>query len=72
MINELGSLPSSNQRVTPRNCTKGRFYREKGRAKELLAKEKKGLFLGQDLFWGGKGMARVLSYKLPLLPLGPQ
>lgn len=31
------------------------FYRKKGEARELLAKEKKGLLLGQDLiFFGGR------------------
>ena len=36
----------------------------------LLAKEKKGLFLDQDIFFGVEGKARVLSCKLPLLTLG--
>lgn len=47
----------------------GKVYRKKGRARELLAKGKKGLFEGQDIFFG-KGKARVLSCRLPLLPLG--
>ena len=29
------------------------FYRKKGRVRELLAKEKKGLFLGQQTFFLG-------------------
>jgi len=29
-----------------------RFYRKKSGVWEQLAKEKKGLFLGQDIFWG--------------------
>ena len=29
-----------------------RFYRKKSGVREQLAKEKKGLFLGQDIFWG--------------------
>ena len=34
-----------------------------------MAKEKKGLFLGQAIFFWGKGMAKVLSCRLPGLPL---
>lgn len=37
-------------------------------AGELLEKEKKGLFLDQD-FLAGKGKERVLSYRVPLLPM---
>lgn len=43
------------------------FYRNKGVAGELLAKE---LFLDQDIFWGERERARVLLCKLPLLPMG--
>lgn len=40
------------------------FYRKKGGAKELLAKEKEDLFLGQDIFFlEGKKWQR---YYLPL------
>ena len=46
------------------------FYRKEGGARELLAKEKKGLFLGQDIFLWGKELARVLLYRLTLLSLG--
>lgn len=49
------------------------FYRKKGGAKELLAKEKKGLFLSWAIFSGG---GEFLSCRLPLLPMrdgeGPQ
>lgn len=45
------------------------FYRKKGGARELLAKGKKGFFLGQDIFFG-KEKAKVLSYRSHLLPLG--
>ena len=31
------------------------FYRKKGGARELLAKENKQLFLGQDTFLNGNG-----------------
>ena len=31
------------------------YYRETGGTRELLAKERKGLFSGQDTFWGGGG-----------------
>lgn len=30
----------------------GRFYRRKSGARELLANKKKGLYLGQDIFFG--------------------
>ena len=36
------------------------FYRKDG-VRELLAKEKKGLFLGQDSLGEGEGMTRILS-----------
>ena len=43
----------------------GDFYTKKGGARELLAKEKKGLFLDQDLpFWGkgnGKGFIMQIA-----------
>lgn len=53
MIHELGSIPSSNWKGVLRGSTKEGFYREKGEAKEPLAKEK--LFLGWDIFgvWRG-------------------
>ena len=35
--------------------------------KELLAKEKKGLFLGQGIYFRRKGMAKILSCRLALL-----
>ena len=48
-------------------CKMEGFYRKKDRVRELLAKEKKGLLLGQDIFWvRGEGMARVLSHTSPL------
>lgn len=43
------------------------FYRKKDGARELLAKEKKGLFLSRAIFLGG---GEFLSCKLPLLPMG--
>lgn len=35
------------------------FYREKGRARELLTKEKKGVFFRSGPGFGGKGTARL-------------
>lgn len=35
------------------------FYWQKGGAKALLTKEKKGLFWDQDIYFWGNGMARV-------------
>lgn len=43
------------------------FYRKKGGARELLAKEKKRLFLSWAIFLSG---GEFLSCRLPLLPLG--
>lgn len=45
------------------------FYGKEGSIRELLAKEKTGLFLGQDTFFEEKGMARFLLCRLPLLSL---
>lgn len=48
------------------------YYRETGGTRELLTKERKGLFSGQDTFLGGqggKGIAGILSNSWPL-PLG--
>lgn len=46
-------------------------YRKNGGARELLAKGKKGLFLGRDvLLFGGEGTAMVYHGRLPLLALG--
>lgn len=49
----------------------GGFYKKKDGPRKLLAKEKKGLFLGQELLWeeGEKGKVRVLLHRWPLLPL---
>ena len=43
--------------LAPRRSSQGLyktegFYREKGGARELLAKEKEGIFLVQDIIWG--------------------
>lgn len=48
------------------------FYRKKGGAKELLAKEKKSFLGRSEHLLGGLGeeTAKVLSYRLPLLPMG--
>ena len=46
------------------------FYRKKGDAGEKFSKkkERKGYFKAGQIF-EGKGMARILSCRLPLLPL---
>ena len=38
------------------------FYRKKDGVRELWAKEKKGLFLGQDSLGEGEGMTKILSW----------
>ena len=50
----------------------GRFYRKKGEPKGDFRKEGKEriIFRPGHLLFGGKGMARVLSCRLPLLSLG--
>ena len=46
------------------------FYKLEGGARKSLAKEKKGLFGARTSFLGIKDWARVLSCRLPRLPLG--
>lgn len=46
------------------------FYRKKGGARELLAKEKKGLFQEQDIFGVGGEQEGFLSFRLPFLSVG--
>ena len=57
VIHELGSILSINQKGLYK--MEG-FYRQKCGARELLAKGKKGLFLGLDTFFfcGGKGTGK--------------
>lgn len=50
-IHKFGSILSSNYKELHRmEC----FYRKKGGGKRGINKEKKGLFVEQDIFWGGR------------------
>ena len=66
----MGCRPSIDLKGTPKSGTKWKlFCRKVGGARELLAREKKGLFLDQDVFfWVGwreeKTEGRVLSCRL--------
>lgn len=54
MTHEFGSNQSSKEKGVLKGCTKQKvFLGRKVGAGELLAKEKKGLFLDQDIFFGG-------------------
>ena len=71
MAYEQGSISSSNLEGSPRVAQNRRFLRKKGGARELLAKEKKGLFLGQGIFfgWRRKGKGKGFIMQMALLPL---
>lgn len=59
MIPESGSIPSSKQKGSPRNCTKW-----KGQNKELFRKRKERIVSGKIIFPPGEGQG-YLSSRLP-------
>ena len=69
MIHELGSILSSSWKGTQRNSIKWRvFIGRKVVQRSYFQKKRKGYFKAERIF-EGKGMARSLSCRLPLLPL---
>lgn len=56
MIHELSSTLSINWKSALRDVLKGHFYRKKGGARELLAKAKRGQFLGLGISEVAGGM----------------
>ena len=72
MIHELGSVLSSSWKGTQRNSIKWKVFIGRkvmqGRNFQKKKKERKGYFKAGQIF-EGKGMARILSCTLPLLPL---
>ena len=69
MIHELGSILSSSWKGTQRNSIKRRvFIGRKVLQRNNFQKKRKGYFKAGHIF-EGKGMARILSCRLPLLPL---
>jgi len=69
MIHELGSILSSSWKGTQRNSIKRRvFIGRKVLQRNNFQKKRKGYFKAGYIF-EGKGLARILSCRLPLLPL---
>ena len=69
MIHELGSILSSRWKGIQRNSLKWRvFIGRKVVQRSNFQKKRKGYFKPGHIF-EGKGMARILSCTLPLLPL---
>ena len=61
-MNQTASyLADRRELISISGCTNERFHRKKDGARELLAKGKKGLLLGQNIFFlSGKNLAMVL------------
>ena len=62
-MNQAASHPATGK-VLPGVLTLDGFYRKRGGARELVTKEKKGLFLDQDVLFGGKRTASALIMQI--------
>lgn len=70
MIHESGSILSSNQKAPQGRMQNGRFYRQERGTKESLEKENKVLFWARSSPFRRKEMAKVLSHRNFLIPMG--
>ena len=69
MIHELDNIPSSNYKGTQRNSIRWKVFIKGAGQVSYLSKERKDYFRPGHLLFEGKGIVRILSCRLPLLPL---